>query len=95
MSHRTVELAQREATLRLHCALQRGDLGRQVDGIQARLQSVDRVVATARRIVVRPAVIVGVVLVLLVLGRARSFRVLRRGLTVLGAVRGVARLTRI
>jgi hypothetical protein len=95
MSIRTVELARREAALRLRCAAQRSAMARQVDGVEARLQSVDRAVMTARRLLLRPTVIAGSVVLLILLGRTRTFRVLGRGLVLLSATRRLVHLMRL
>ena len=95
MSIRAVELARREAALRLRCAVQRSEMARQVSGIEARLQSVDRVVMTARRLLLHPTVVAGGVVLLILLGRARTFRVLGRGLVLFSAARRLARVMRL
>jgi hypothetical protein len=95
MSIRTVELARREAALRLRCAVQRSEMARQVGGIEARLQSVDRVAMTARRLLLRPTVIAGGVVLLILLGRTRTFRVLGRGLVLLSAARRLVHVMRL
>ena len=95
MSTRTVDLTRRDAALRLRCAVQRSEMARQVNDIEARLQSVDRVVTTARGFLLRPAVIAGGAVLLMLLGRARTFRVLGRGLLLLATARRLARLIRL
>ncbi|HEY4645979.1 MAG TPA: YqjK family protein [Steroidobacteraceae bacterium] len=95
MSIRTVDLASREAALRLRCAVQRSEMARQVSGIEARLQSVDRVAMTARGFLLRPTVIAGGAVLLILLGRTRTFRVLGRGLVLLSAARRLARIMRL
>jgi hypothetical protein len=95
MSVRTVELARREAALRLRCAVQRNEMARQVDGIEARLRAVDRVVMTARRLLLRPTVIAGGAVLLILLGRTRTFRVLGRGLVLLSAARRLVHVMRL
>jgi hypothetical protein len=92
MSARTIELAQREAVLRLRCAIQRGELAGQVAGIEGRLRSVDRAVVIARSLLLRPAGIAGAAVLLLLLGRARTLRIVGRGLLLLATARRIARL---
>jgi hypothetical protein len=92
MSHRTIELGRRETTLRLRCAAQRAELGGQVDRIESRLQMVDRVVTSARGFLLRPAVIAGTAILLVLIGRDRTFRVLGRGLLIVATARRLSHL---
>lgn len=92
MSHRSTELGKREAALRLRCAAERAELGGQVDRIERRLQTVDRVVTSVRGFLLRPAVIAGTALLLVLVGRERTFRVLGRGLLIVTTARRLSRL---
>jgi hypothetical protein len=95
MNTRAVELARRQAALRLHCAVQRREIGRQLDGIEARFHSIDRVVRATRGFLLRPSVIAGGVVLLVLLGRVRTFRVLGRGLLLLATARRFARVMQL
>lgn len=92
MNTRAVELARRQRALRLQCAVQRREIARQVDGIEARLHSIDRVMRVARGFLLHPAVIAGGVVLLVLLGRVRTFGVLGRGLLILATARRFARV---
>src|SRR5262245_40205355 len=89
---RVAELAERERALRLHCAAQRNAIAREVASVETRLATVDRVAAITRRIVTHPAVVVGGLLLMVSLGRARSFQLLGRGLLLANAARRLLRL---
>jgi YqjK-like protein len=94
MSERTRELAEREAELKLRCAAQRRAFGRDVRGLETRLQSVDRAASIARSTLLHPVVIVGGVAGLLMLGRARVFHLIGRGLVLAAAARRVLRIVK-
>jgi hypothetical protein len=92
MSERVRELADRERALRLHCAAQRNAIAREVTGLETRLATVDRVAVATRRVLTHPAAIGGGLLVLILLGRARTFRLLGQGLLLANAARRLLRL---
>jgi hypothetical protein len=94
MSDRARELADRRATLQLRCAAQRRAVARDVQGIEARLHSVDRAAEIARDVLLHPMVIVASVVVLLAVGRTRMFHLLGRGLVLATAARRLLRLAR-
>jgi hypothetical protein len=76
MSNRVRELAERQAALQLRCAFQRRAVAQEVRSIEARFDSVDRIVGLTRGVLRNPAVIAGGVVALLVLGRLRGLRLL-------------------
>jgi hypothetical protein len=94
MSQRTIDLGRREMELRLRCAAQRAELGREVDRIESRLHTVDQVVMGARGFLLRPVVIAGTAILLVLVGRGRAFRVLGRGLLIVATARRLARFVK-
>ena len=94
MSERTRELADRQAELQLRCAAQRRAFAREVRGLETRVASMDRVASIARSTLLHPAVLVGGVAGLLMLGRARVFRLIGRGLVLATAARRLFRIVR-
>lgn len=92
MSERTRELAERQAELQLRCAAQRHAFARQIGGLEARLESVDRVALVARSTLLHPLVITGGVGALLMLGRGRVFHLIGRGLVLATAARRLLRV---
>ena len=61
MSERKAELAERRAALMLRAAVQRREVARQFEAIEARLHLTDHYLAVGRRIVLHPAVIASTV----------------------------------
>jgi hypothetical protein len=92
MSDRAQELAERRAALRLRCAVQRRAIANEVHGVEARLDTVDRVARITRNVASHPAVIAGGVIFAVVLARTRGFRVLTQGLMLVSGIRRLARL---
>jgi hypothetical protein len=88
----TRELAERRAQLQLRCAMQRRHLASEVESIEQRLRSVDRIVVVARRVLTQPLVIVAVVAGLFILRPARAIRVIGRVLLASTAFRRLWRL---
>ena len=94
MTERTLTLAQRRTALRAHSALQREQLVRHVDQIEARLGSVDRGINAVRRYAAKPALVVGGLALLVVVGPRRLFRWAGRGAVFLTAGQRLFRLLR-
>ena len=92
MSDRTRELAERRATLRLRCAVQRRAIAGEVESIEARLATVDRFTGAVRSFASHPAVVVAGVAAAIVLARTRGFRVLGNALVLLAGIRRLLRL---
>ncbi|HET8698423.1 MAG TPA: hypothetical protein VFO94_13100 [Gammaproteobacteria bacterium] len=92
MSDRAQELAERRAALRLRCAVQRRAIAHEVRGVEARLDTVDRVTRIARNVASHPAVILGGAIFAVALARTRGFRVLTQGLMLVSGIRRLARL---
>ena len=76
MSDRVRELAERQAVLQLRCAFQRRAVADEVRSIEARFDSVDRVVGLTRGILRNPVVIGGGIIALLLFGRLSGLRLL-------------------
>lgn len=92
MSDRARELAERRATLRLRCAVQRRAIASEVRFVEERLATVDRVAGAARAVASHPAVVVVGVIVAIVLARTRGVRVIGNALVLLAGVRRLFRL---
>jgi hypothetical protein len=92
MSNRVRELADREAKLLLRSAAQRRAFAHEVQDIEARLRTVDRVAAVTRSTLLHPVVIVGGLVGLLVLGRTRAFHLIGRGLVMFSTGRRLLRI---
>lgn len=91
MSDRTLELAERRAALLIRAAVQRREIAREVDAVEARLQSVDHWVTVGRGVLRHPAVIGAGLLALVLLGRTRALRLLGQAVLIAGGVRGLLR----
>jgi hypothetical protein len=97
MSDRARELAERNATLRLRCAVQRRTVASEVSAIETRLQAVDRAVILVRDTVLHPAVLAIGGIALILIGRARgagALRLISRGLLLAAAARRLLRLVK-
>jgi hypothetical protein len=97
VSDRARELAQRNAMLRLRCAVQRRAVASGVHAVESRLQSVDRAVILVRGTVLHPAVLAVGVVALTIIGRARgagTLRLISRGVLLVAAARRLMRLVK-
>lgn len=74
ISDRALDLAARRAALRAHCEVQRSHLAAQARDIEARLAGVDRIIATVQRFAHRPALLIGGVGLLALIGPSRLMR---------------------
>ncbi len=95
MSERVRELVDKQTTLQLRAAVQRREIAREVDVVEARLRSVDRVAAMARKVALNPAAIAAGVIALVLIGRATGFRFVGRGLLLATAARRIWRVSRL
>lgn len=75
------DLAERQAALQLRCAVQRGQLAREVGNIEQRLESVDRATLAAKRVLRHPVVIALGVAVLAAIGPKRIGRAASRSVS--------------
>ena len=80
--------------LLLRAAVQRREVGREFEGLEARLRLTDHYLAVGRRIVLHPLVIASAVLVIAVLGRGRAFQLLGRALLLTRGIRGLLQSAR-
>jgi len=94
MSDRRVELSERRAALLLRSAVQRREVAREFEGLEARLQLTDHYLAVGRRIVLHPVVIASAVVVIALLGRGRAFRLLGRAVLLTRGIRGLLQSAR-
>jgi hypothetical protein len=94
MSDRRVELAEQRAMLLLRSAMQRREVAREFEELEARLRLTDHYLAVARRIVLHPVVIASAVVVIAVIGRGRAFRLLGRTLLLTRGIRGLLQSAR-
>jgi hypothetical protein len=97
MSDRARELAERNATLRLRCAVQRRAVASEVRAVETRLESVDRAVVLVRGTLLHPVAVATGVAALILIGRMRgagTLRVISRGLLLVAAARRLMRLVK-
>jgi hypothetical protein len=87
MSERVRELATRQAELQLRCAFQRRAVAREVQSLEARFDSVDRIARMTRGVLGNPAVIAGGIIALLILGRLGGLRLLGNAVLLAAATR--------
>jgi hypothetical protein len=94
MSDRRLELRERRAALLLRSAVQRREVAREFEGVEARLQLTDHYLAIGRRIVLHPVVIASTVVVIALLGRGRAFRLLGRTVLLTRGIRSLLQSAR-
>jgi hypothetical protein len=94
MSDRRAELSERRAALMLRAAVQRREVAREFEALEARLHLTDHYLAIGRRIVLHPVVIASTVLVIALLGRGRAFRLLGRTVLLTRGIRGLLQSAR-
>ena len=94
MSERRVELSERRAALMLRAAVQRREVAREFEALEARLHLADHYLAVGRRIVFHPLVIASTVVVVALLGRGRAFRLLGRTVLLTRGIRGLLQAAR-
>lgn len=87
MSNRLDELAERQQRLQERCAAQRRAVAYEVQAIEARFESVDRLAGLARATVLHPVVVVAAVVGVLTVGRARGLQLIGRTLLLSTAAR--------
>ena len=80
--------------LLLRAAVQRREVAREFEGLEARLRLTDHYLAVGHRIVLHPLVIASAVLVIAVLGRGRAFQLLGRALLLTRGIRGLLQSAR-
>lgn len=92
MSERFNQLMARHSNLRLRSAVQRRQLGETMNEIEHHLSGVDRGIAVARRWVKNPAVLVGGVALVAMVGPRRLMRWASRGILVYSTAKRFIRL---
>ena len=94
ISNRALDLAARRAALRAHCEVQRSHLAATAKEIEARLAGVDRIIATVQRFAHRPALVIGGVGLLALIGPGRLMRWASRSAFVFATGRKLLSLVR-
>jgi hypothetical protein len=94
-SERFNQLAAKHANLRLRSAVQRRELGDTMSDIEHQLSGVDRGIATATRVLKNPAVIVGGVALVALIGPKRLMRLMTKGALVYSTAKRLLRLRRM
>jgi hypothetical protein len=94
MSERFDQLRARHDQLRLRSAIQRRELAELSASIRGRLDRVDRGIKIVRRFASKPAVIVGGIAILALLGPRRLLGLATRSALLLTTVQRLARLAR-
>jgi hypothetical protein len=95
MSARVKQLLERERQLQARCGAQRTSIAAEIDSIEERMASVDRVAGMARNAVLHPAVIAGGIVVLLTIGKLRGMRLVGRVFLLATAARRLVRTVRM
>src|SRR5262245_6359754 len=81
--------------LQQRCAAQRASIAHEVASIEGRFARIDRLVGVARDTLLHPAVIVGGIIALLTIRRARGMRFIGRVYMLTRAVRRLVRTARV
>lgn len=92
MSDRFDQLSAKHVRLRTHAALQRRALGERAQEIEQRLTGVDRAVVIARNVVRQPALLIGGVAIIALVGPRRLLRWAGRSALWITTARKVMRL---
>jgi YqjK-like protein len=91
MSERFNQLSARHSHLRARSALQRQHLGQTADEIESKLRGIDRGVAFVRGVARKPALLIGGVALIALLGPKRLLRWAGRGAVLYSTARRVMR----
>jgi hypothetical protein len=78
VSDRVKELLERERNLQARCAAQRAYIAEEVAAVEARFSRVDRMAGLAQSALLHPAMIVGGIVALLMIGKLRGMRLIGR-----------------
>ncbi len=95
MSAREQELAERYETLRLRCVFQRRAIGAEVQNIQTRFGSVDRLAVMTRSTLLQPRVLLAGIVALLAFGRLRGLNTIGRAFLLMAAARRLWRMAKL
>jgi hypothetical protein len=91
-SERFNQLAAKHSNLRLRAAVQRRELGATMHEIEHQLSGVDRGIARASRVLKNPAVIVGGVAIVAMVGPKRLMRWITKGALLYSTAKRLIRL---
>ncbi|MET0534430.1 MAG: YqjK family protein [Steroidobacter sp.] len=94
-SERFNQLAAKHSNLRLRAAVQRRELGSTMNDIEHQLSGFDRGISTATRVLKNPAVIVGGVALVAMVGPKRLMRWATKGALVYSTAKRLLRLRRM
>ena len=94
-SERFNQLAAKHSSLRLRSSVQRRQLGETMDEIEHQLSGLDRGIARTTRVLKNPAVIVGGVALVAMVGPKRLVRLLTRGALIYSTAKRFLRLRRM
>jgi hypothetical protein len=93
-SERFNQLVAKHSNLRLRAAVQRRELGASMDDIEHHLSGLDRGIGVAQRFIKNPAVIVGGVALVALIGPKRLVRWASRGALIYSTTKRFMRLRR-
>jgi hypothetical protein len=94
-SERFNQLAAKHSNLRLRASVQRRELGATMNDIEHQLSGIDRGLARATRVLKNPAVIVGGVALVAIVGPKRLMRWITRGAVLYSTAKRFIRLRRM
>lgn len=94
-SERFNQLAAKHSSLRLRSSVQRRQLGETMDEIEHQLSGLDRGIARTTRVLKNPAVIIGGVAIVAMVGPKRLVRLLTRGALIYSTAKRFLRLRRM
>lgn len=94
-SERFNQLAAKHSNLRLRAAVQRRELGSTMNNIEHQLSGVDRGIAATTRVLKNPAIIIGGVALVAMVGPKRLMRWITKGALVYSTAKRVMRLRRM
>ena len=94
-SERFNQLAAKHSSLRLRASVQRRELGATMNEIEHQLSGIDRGLARATRVLRNPAVIVGGVAIVAMVGPKRLLRLLTKGAVLYSTAKRFMRLRRM
>jgi hypothetical protein len=94
-SERFNQLAAKHSNLRLRASVQRRELGATMNEIEHQLSGIDRGLARATRVLRNPAVIVGGVAIVAMVGPKRLMRWITKGAVLYSTAKRLIRLRRM
>ena len=91
-SERFNQLAAKHSNLRLRAAVQRRELGSTMNRIEHQLSGLDRGIGAAQRLIKNPAVLIGAVALVALIGPKRLMRWATRGALIYSTARRFSRM---